>query len=77
VIVLFLLLFEIHAGFAVLVDKPELELIEVFSAEFELARAMLAAFYFAVKGCRPVFLRFSVLLLVAHDFLLPLLIART
>lgn len=65
VVVLFLFLVEVHAGFAGLIDQAEFELVEVLGAERELARRVFAAFYFAVDGrC---YFRFT-WFLIAHGY---------
>ena len=59
-LVLVELLVVVHAGFAVLVDQAELELVEVVGAEAEFAGRVLAATLLAHRGTG---IRF---LLVAH-----------
>jgi hypothetical protein len=40
---------EVGAGFAVLIDQAELELVKMFGAELKFAGGVLAALYFAMK----------------------------
>ena len=64
-VVLLFFFLEILAGFAVLVDQPKFELVEVFPAELKLARGMFAAFNFAVQS-GGAFLLGLTLFLIAH-----------